>query len=81
MEKEEAIGLMQQLSDRLDNAWALEDLVSPFAEFLAHMQPRVSEEEFAFLGTIGAMIYQRGAVQYNASVEASELLERLQQGS
>lgn len=81
MEKDEAIGLMQKLSDRLDNVWALEDLVSPFAEFLAHMQPKVSEEEFAFLGTVGAMIYQRGATQYNASVEASLLLERLQQSS
>ena len=81
MEKEDAIVLMRQLSDRLNHAWALEDLVSPFAEFMAHMQPKVSEEEFAFLGTVGAMIYQRGSSQYDASVEAERLLRKLQSGS
>lgn len=81
MEKEEAIVLMQHLSDRLENVLALEDLVSPFAEFMAHMEPKVSEEEFAFLGTIGAMIYQRGSSQYNASVQANLLLHKLQHGS
>jgi hypothetical protein len=80
MEKEEAIVLMRQLSDRLNHGWSLEDLVSPFAEFMAHMQPKVSEEEFAFLGTIGAMIYQRGSSQYDASVEADRLLRKLQSG-
>ncbi len=81
MEKEDAIGLMRHLSDRLDHVWAIEDLVSPFAEFMAHMQPKVSEEEFAFLGTVGAMIYQRGASQYDASVRADHLLRKLQHGS
>jgi hypothetical protein len=81
MEKEEAIVLMRHLSDRLQNVLALEDLVSPFAEFMAHMQPKVSEEEFAFLGTIGAIIYQRGSGQYNASVQANLLLQKLQCGS
>ncbi|RJG03678.1 hypothetical protein [Noviherbaspirillum sedimenti] len=81
MEKEDAIVLMRQLSDRLTHTWALEDLVSPFAEFMAHMESRVSEEEFAFLGTIGAMIYQRGSSQYDASVQADQLLRKLQRGS
>ena len=81
MEKEDAITLMRQLSDRLNHSWALEDLVSPFAEFMAHMESKVSEEEFAFLGTVGAMIYQRGASQYDASLQAEMLLRKLQQGS
>lgn len=81
MEKEDAIVLMRQLSDRLNNAWTLEDLVSPFAEFMAHMQPKISEEEFAFLGTVGAMIYQRGSTQYDATVQADQLLRKLQLGS
>jgi hypothetical protein len=81
MEKEDAITLMRQLNDRLNHTWAIEDLVSPFAEFMAHMESKVSEEEFAFLGTVGAMIYQRGASQYDASLEAEALLRKLQQGS
>lgn len=81
MEKEEAIVLMHHLSDRLDNVLALEDLVSPFAEFMAHMQPKVSEEEFAFLGTVGAIIYQKGSSQYHASLQANSLMQKLQCGS
>ena len=81
MEKEDAIVLMRDLSDRLNHTWALEDLVSPFAEFMAHMESRVSEEEFAFLGTVGAMLYQRGAGKYDASVQADRLLRKLRQDS
>ena len=81
MEKEDAIVLMRQLSDRLNTVWVLEDLVSPFAEFMAHMEPKISEEEFAFLGTVGAMIYQRGSSQYDATVQADCLLRKLQRGS
>ena len=81
MEKEDAITLMRQLSDRLNHTWALEDLVSPFAEFMAHMESKVSEEEFAVLGTVGAMIYQRGASRYDATLQAELLLRKLQQGS
>lgn len=81
MEKEDAIVLMRQLSDRLNHTWSLEDLVSPFAEFMAHMQPKVSEEEFAFLGTVGAMLYRRGSSQYDATVEAERLMHKLQSGS
>ncbi len=81
METEDAIVIMRHLSDRLDNVLALEDLVSPFAEFMAHMQPKVSEEEFAFLGTIGAIIYQRGSGKYHSSVQAELLMQKLRQGS
>jgi len=81
MEKEDAIALMRHLSGRLNHSWALEDLVAPFAEFMAHMESKVSEEEFAFLGTVGAMIYQRGSSQYDASVQTDLLLQKLQHGS
>lgn len=78
MEKEDAIVLMRHLSGRLEHLIALEDMVSPFAEFMAHMQSKISEEEFAFLGTVGAMIYLRGSSKYDSSVQANLLLQRLQ---
>lgn len=77
MEIEDAITIMQQLSRKLENVVALEDMVSPFAEFLVHMQPQLSEEDFAFLGTIGAMIYLEGARTYNSSVQANLVMQKL----
>jgi hypothetical protein len=77
MNKEDAIAIMQQLSCKLKNVVALEDMVSPYAEFLAHMQPKISEEDFAFLGTIGAMIYLKGSSKYKAILVAEELIHRL----
>ena len=81
MDKEDAIAIMHQLSCRLKNVVELEDMVSPFAEFLVHMQPKVSEEDFAFLGTIGAMIYLKGSDKYNAIIEAEHLMEKLRRES
>jgi len=81
MEKEDAIAIMHQLSRKLENVVALEDMVSPFAEFMAHVQPKVSEEDFAFLGAIGAMIYLKGSTQYNSSIEVDLLLKKLRRES
>lgn len=81
MEKDDAIAIMHQLSQRLENVVALEDMVSPFAEFMVHMQPKVSEEDFAFLGAIGAMIYLKGSTRYNSSLEVDSLLQRLRRES
>jgi hypothetical protein len=77
MEKEDAIAVMKQLANKLGDVLVIEDVVSPFAEFLAHIQTSVSEEDFAFLATIGAMIYQKGHREYDSSVEATQLLEKL----
>jgi hypothetical protein len=81
MDKTDAIAIMHQLSCKLKNVVALEDLVSPYAEFLVHMQPKVSEEDFAFLGTIGAMIYLEGSDKYNSILEAEQLLEKVRSTS
>jgi hypothetical protein len=81
MDKEDAIAIMHQLSCKLKNVVAMEDLVSPYAEFLAHMQPKISEEDFAFLGTIGAMIYLEGSDKYNAIVAAEQLLHKVRGAS
>lgn len=77
MEKDEAIAIMHRLSQKLEHVVALEDMVAPFAEFMVHMRPKVSEEDFAFLGAIGAMIYLKGSEQYNSSIEADRIMERL----
>jgi predicted phosphohydrolase len=81
MEKEEAIAIMHQLSRKLEHIVALEDMVSPFAEFMVHMKPQVSEADFAFLGAIGAMIYLKGSHQYNSSIAAGRLLEKVRKES
>ncbi|MDQ9169327.1 hypothetical protein Q8A64_02765 [Oxalobacteraceae bacterium R-40] len=81
MDKTDAIAIMHQLSCKLKNVVALEDLVSPYAEFLVHMQPKVSEEDFAFLGTIGAMIYLEGSDKYKSILEAEQLLEKVRSTS
>jgi len=77
MEKEDAIAVMSHLAGKLDNVLAIEDVVSPFAEFLAHIRSRVSEEDFAFLATIGAMIYRKGFREYNSCVQTHLLIEKL----
>jgi hypothetical protein len=81
MEKEDAVAIMRQLSTRLAHVVAMEDMVAPFAEFMAHMRPRLSEEEFAFLGTIGAMIYLSGSEKYHSCVEADALMNKLRSAS
>ena len=80
MEKEEAIDIMAHLAGRLDQSPALEleDMVSPFAEFLAHIQPQLGERDFAFLATVGAMIYRRGFRQYDSGLETELLMQKLQ---
>ncbi len=81
MEKEDAVAIMRQLSLRLEHVVSLEDMVSPFAEFMVHMRPRLSEEDFAFLGTVGAMIYLSGSEKYNSCIEADSLMEKLRSTS
>jgi hypothetical protein len=81
MEKEDAVAIMHQLSRKLEHVVALEDMVSPFAEFMVHMRPKITEEDFAFLGAIGAMIYLKGSNQYNSSIEADRLMEKLRRES
>lgn len=81
MEKEDAVTIMRQLSMRLENVVSIEDMVSPFAEFMVHMQPKVSEEDFAFLGAIGAMIYLSGSEKYHSCVEVDSLMNKLRSTS
>ena len=77
MEKEDAIAVMSHLACKLEDTLAIEDVVSAFAEFLAHIQTNVSEEDFAFLATIGAMIYLKGRREYDSGVEVDRLITRL----
>ncbi|MEN3365950.1 MAG: hypothetical protein V7606_3224 [Burkholderiales bacterium] len=77
MKKDEAIAIMHHLAGKLENVIAVEDLVSPFAEFMAHIQEDVSEEDFAFLATVGAVIYLKGSRHYDSSVQTSLLLEKI----
>ncbi|WP_019139779.1 hypothetical protein [Noviherbaspirillum massiliense] len=77
MKKEDAIEIMHHLAAKLEDVLAVEDLVSAFAEFMVHIQSEVSEEDFAFLATVGAMIYQKGARHYDSGVQTDLLLERL----
>lgn len=77
MKKEDAIEIMHHLAGKLENVLAIEDLVSAFAEFMAHIEPNVTEEDFAFLATVGAAIYLKGSRQYNSCVQADLLMERL----
>ena len=77
MDKEDALAIMSQLATKLEDVLEVEDLVSAFAEFLAHIRPTISEEDFAFLATIGAMIYLKGARKYDSCKETDLLLERL----
>lgn len=77
MEKQDAISIMRHLAFKLEDVISLDDMVSPFAEFLAHIQPSVSDKDFAFLSTVGAMIYLKGARQYDSGVEAEELMRKL----
>jgi hypothetical protein len=77
MEKEDAIAVMRHLATKLENVLAIEDVVSAFAEFLVHIRSSVSEEDFAFLATIGAMIYLKGRHEYDSCMEADRLMARL----
>ena len=77
MEKEDAIAVMSHLAFKLEDTLAIEDVVSAFAEFLVHIRPLVCEEDFAFLATIGAMIYLKGRREYDSCVEAEQLMARL----
>jgi hypothetical protein len=77
MNKEDAIAIMHHLAGKLEDVLAVEDLVSAFAEFMAHIQPEVSEEDFAFLATVGATIYLKGAREYDSGVQTGLLMERL----
>jgi hypothetical protein len=77
MEKEEAIAVMSHLAGKLEDVLTIEDVVSPFAEFLAHIRSSISEEDFAFLATIGAMIYLKGFREYDSSVQTDRLMTKL----
>lgn len=77
MEKDDAIVIMSRLASKLDDVLAMEDLVSAFAEFLVHIRPTASEQDFAFLATVGAMIYRKGGRQYDSSIETDQLMARL----
>lgn len=77
MEKEEAIEIMRQLSARLEPLISIEDMVAPFAEFMVHIRPQVTEEDFAFLSSVGAMIYLNGSKKYHSCVEADFLFSKL----
>ncbi len=79
MEKEDAIAVMSHLAGKLEHTLALEDVVSAYAEFLAHIGPSISEEDFAFLATIGGMIYLKGSREYASSVQTDLLMSRLRQ--
>lgn len=77
MKKEDAIEIMHHLAGKLENVLAVEDVVSAFAEFMAHIHSTVSEEDFAFLATVGALIYMKGGPQYDSSVQTNLLLEKI----
>jgi hypothetical protein len=77
MKKDDAIAIMHHLAGKLENVLSVEDLVSPFAEFMAHIQADITEEDFAFLATVGAMIYLKGALHYDSSVQTNMLLEKV----
>lgn len=77
MEKDDAIIIMSKLAAKLDDVLEMEDLVSAFAEFLVHIRPTVSEQDFAFLATVGAMIYRKGSRRYDSSLETDLLMARL----
>ncbi|MDF3036155.1 MAG: hypothetical protein K0S28_1429 [Paucimonas sp.] len=79
MEIEDAIAVMSHLADKLEHTLAIEDLVSAYAEFLAHIRGQISEQDFAFLATIGAMIYLKGGREYDSSVQTDLLMKRLRQ--
>jgi hypothetical protein len=79
MEKEDAIAMMHHISDQIDDVVGVEDMVAPFAEFLAHIRSEVSESDFAFLATIGAMIYRKGFHVYDSSMQTDMLMQRLRQ--
>jgi hypothetical protein len=77
MEKEDAIAVMSHLAGKLEDVLAIEDVVSPYAEFLAHIRSSISEEDFAFLATIGAMIYLKGFREYDSCLKTDLLMEKL----
>jgi hypothetical protein len=77
MKKDDAIAIMHHLAGKLEHVLTVEDLVSPFAEFMAHIESDVTEEDFAFLATVGAMIYLKGSRHYDSSVQTSLLLEKI----
>ena len=77
MDREDALEIMSHLANKLEDVLEVEDLVSAFAEFMAHIKPNVSEEDFAFLATIGAMICQKGHRKYDSCMQTDFLLERV----
>jgi hypothetical protein len=77
MKKDDAIAIMHHLAAKLEHVIAVEDLVAPYAEFMAHIQGDVTEEDFAFLATVGAAIYMKGSRQYDSSVQAELLLDKV----
>lgn len=77
MKKDDAIAIMHHLAAKLEHVIAVEDLVAPYAEFMAHIQADVTEEDFAFLATVGAAIYMKGSRQYDSSVKTEQLLEKV----
>lgn len=77
MDRDDAIVIMSKLSERLNDVLVMEDLVSAFAEFLAHIRPSVSEQDFAFLATVGAMIYRKGSRHYDSSLATDLLMAKL----
>lgn len=79
MDKEDAIAVMSHLAGKLQDSILIEDMVSAYAEFLAHIKSSVTEEDFAFLATIGAMIYQKGFREYDSGVQTDLLMARLRQ--
>ena len=81
MDKEDAIGVMSHLAVKLGDSVAIEDMVSAYAEFLAHIKSSMTEEDFAFLATIGAMIYQKGFREYDSGVQTDLLMTRLRQAA
>lgn len=81
MEKFDGIIIMSKLASKLEDVLVMEDLVAAFAEFLEHIRPNVSEQDFAFLATVGAMIYRNGARQYDSSLETDVLMKRLRSAS
>jgi hypothetical protein len=77
MDKEDAIEVMSHLAFKLASSVAIEDMVAAYAEFLAHIRSSVTEEDFAFLATIGAMIYRKGFREYDSCVQTDQLMARL----
>ena len=77
MDNAEALDIMRHMASKLEDVIQVEDLVHAFAEFMAQVEPCLSEADFAFIATLGGMIYRKGIDKYAASLETEHLLERL----